>query len=59
MTDDPPIRKTVTLPASMWDDIAEYRHTNRISAEAEAVRRLLQDALAAARRRREKKEQAK
>lgn len=42
---DPPVRKSVSLPKSMWDEIAEYRFTQRITTEAEAVRRLLQLAL--------------
>jgi hypothetical protein len=43
--DDPPTRKTVTLPASMWREITEHRFANRIGTEAEAVRQLLHAAL--------------
>ena len=42
------MRKSVTLPASMWLEIADYRFSERIGTEAEAVRRLVQSALKAA-----------
>jgi hypothetical protein len=48
--EDPPIRKSMSLPKSMWDDIAEFRFAQRIGTEAEAIRRLIQSALKAARR---------
>lgn len=48
---DPPVRKSVTLPKSMWDEMAEYRFTQRITTEAEAVRRLIQAALKMGRKR--------
>lgn len=35
------IRKTVSLPPSLWERVADYRFTKRISAESEAVRRLI------------------
>ena len=38
-------RKSVSLPVSMWKDITEYRFSNRIPTEAEAVRRLIEMAL--------------
>jgi hypothetical protein len=41
------IRKLVSLPQSMWDDIGTYRAQERIRTEAEAVRRLLTNALKA------------
>lgn len=39
---EPASRKSVTLPESMWKAIGEYRFYNRIPAEAEAIRQLLQ-----------------
>lgn len=44
--DDPPVRKTVTLPASMWRRVASYRFSNEISTEVEAVRRIVEAGLA-------------
>ena len=44
---DPPLRKTVTLPRGMWSAIADFRFTERIGTETEAVRRLLLAALRA------------
>lgn len=40
-----PSRKSVTLPDSMWDAIAEYRFDQRIATEAEAIRQLIQAGL--------------
>jgi hypothetical protein len=34
-------RKTVSLPDSLWQEIAEFRFSKRFGTEAEAVRRLL------------------
>lgn len=48
---DMPVRKSVTLPKSMWDDIADFRFSQRIATEAEAVRRLIQTALKKGRKR--------
>ena len=42
---EPTLRKNVTLPVTMWQEIADYRFTERIGSEAEAVRRLLVAAL--------------
>jgi Arc/MetJ-type ribon-helix-helix transcriptional regulator len=42
---EPVTRKSVTLPDSMWREIADYRFSERIGSEAEAVRRLLVAAL--------------
>ena len=44
---DPPKRKTVTLPESLWGEVAEFRHGLRIGTEAEALRRLIQSGLKA------------
>ena len=38
-------RKTVSIPVSMWEEISDYRFANRITKEAEAIRRLLEVAL--------------
>ena len=38
-------RKSITLPDSLWREIADYRFAERIGSEAEAVRRLLVAAL--------------
>lgn len=38
---DPPIRKSVTMPASLWLDIAELQQKERCTTEAEAVRRIV------------------
>jgi metal-responsive CopG/Arc/MetJ family transcriptional regulator len=44
---DPPLRKSVTLPESLWQEVLEFRHGERISTEAEALRRLIQEGLRA------------
>src|SRR3712207_2060317 len=36
---EPSTRKNVTLPNSLWQEIADYRFEERIGSEAEAVRR--------------------
>jgi hypothetical protein len=54
MEKEPPSRKSITLPQRMWEDISAYRFDNRITSEAEAVRRVVQaglDALAKVKRR--------
>jgi hypothetical protein len=48
-TPEPAARKSVTLPESMWKAIGEYRFYNRIPAEAEAIRQLIQRGLDLAR----------
>ena len=50
MEHDPIIRKTIALPARMWSEIADFRFSERIATEAEAMRRLLQMALKAERK---------
>jgi hypothetical protein len=47
-TDDPIIRKTVSLSASFWQRIEDYQFRNRVKRDAEAVRRLLELGLQAA-----------
>ena len=43
----PSTRKTLTLPNTLWAAINEYRHSERIPSEVEAVRRILSEWLAA------------
>lgn len=38
---EPGTRKSVTLPNSMWVEVAEFRFLERIGSEAEALRRLV------------------
>jgi metal-responsive CopG/Arc/MetJ family transcriptional regulator len=38
-------RKSVTLPDSLWQELADFRFANRISSEAEAIRRIIRDGL--------------
>ena len=40
-------RKSLTLPNALWDAINEYRHSERIPSEVEAIRRILSEWLAA------------
>ncbi len=44
---EPVTRKSVTLPDSLWAEVAEFRFSERIGSEAEAVRRLIQAGLRA------------
>jgi hypothetical protein len=43
-------RKSVSLHDLMWAEISEYRFAHRITTEAETIRRLLEIALEAERR---------
>ena len=47
---DAPIRKTVSLPTSVWKQIEDYQFGNRIKREAEAIRRLIELGLEAAKK---------
>jgi hypothetical protein len=38
---DPPERKSVTMPKSMWADIAAFQKIEKITTEAEALRRIV------------------
>lgn len=38
---EPTARKSVSLPASLWERLSEFRHENRIGSEAEAIRRIV------------------
>jgi hypothetical protein len=40
-----PVKKLVPLTAEIADRISEYRHTQRISSENEAIRRLIEAGL--------------
>jgi len=44
---EPQTRKTLILPDSLWEEVAEYRHTRRIGSEMEALRRLVRAGLKA------------
>src|SRR3712207_507160 len=50
MTDrpDPPIRKTVSLPASLWQRIEDFQFEHRVKRDTEAVRKLIEIGLRAA-----------
>lgn len=45
MQDDQPVRKTVSLPASLWTRLSAYRHAEQHKTERDAIKRLLEDAL--------------
>jgi hypothetical protein len=45
-----PTRKNITLPDSLWQEIADYRFGECIGSEAEAVRRLIVAGLRAEKR---------
>jgi hypothetical protein len=45
---DPVIRKTVSLPASAWSQVEDFQFSNRIKRETEAIRRLIELGLEAA-----------
>lgn len=41
MENDPAFRKSVSMPESMWMDIARYQREERITTEAETIRRIV------------------
>lgn len=47
MNDDPLVRKTVSLPASLWRKIEDAQFESRLKRESETVRRLIELGLAA------------
>lgn len=51
---EPVTRKSVTLPDSLWAEVSEFRFSERIGSEAEAVRRLIQAGLRAEAKARER-----
>lgn len=42
---EPMARKSVTLPESMWREIAEFRTSEQMGSEAEAIRQLVRSGL--------------
>jgi len=38
-------RRSVTLPASLWDRIKVYRHKRMMDSETDAIRELIEKAL--------------
>lgn len=38
---DPPERKSVAMPRTMWRDIAAFQAAERITTEVEALRRIV------------------
>lgn len=45
---DPLVRKTVSLPTSMWKEIEDFQFANRVKRDSEAIRRLIEAGLKAA-----------
>ena len=45
---DPVIRKTVSLRARVWQEIEDYQFANRVKRDSEAIRRLIELGLKAA-----------
>jgi metal-responsive CopG/Arc/MetJ family transcriptional regulator len=39
---DPVVRKTVSLPESLWRRIEDFQFKHRVKRDAEAVRRLIE-----------------
>ena len=39
---DPVIRKTVSLPASLWKEIEDFQFAHRVKRDSEAIRRLIE-----------------
>ncbi len=39
---DPVIRKSVSLPTSLWKQIEDYQFAHRVKRDAEAIRRLIE-----------------
>ena len=47
---EPLIRKTVTLPESVWDEVREFRRSQGIGSEMETIRQLVINGLRGAER---------
>jgi hypothetical protein len=45
---DPIVRKTVSLPTSVWRRIEDFQFGNRVKRDTEAIRRLIELGLKAA-----------
>jgi len=45
---DTTVRKIVSLPKELWEEVSDYRFDNRLGTEADALRRLIQLGLDAA-----------
>ena len=45
---DPIIRKSVSLPTSLWRRIEDYQFSHRVKRDAEAIRQLIELGLKAA-----------
>ncbi len=45
---DPILRKTISMPASVWQKIENFQFDNRIKRESEAIRRVIELGLEAA-----------
>ena len=43
------VRKLVSIPREVWEKVDDYRFENRIKTESEAIRRLIELGLKAAR----------
>ena len=41
-TDDPIIRKSVSLPTSLWKRIEDFQFEHRVKRDAEAIRQLIE-----------------
>jgi hypothetical protein len=48
----PVVRKTISLPSDIWQQVEDYQFGNRIKRETEAIRRLIDLGLKAARQQR-------
>lgn len=44
--EDEPVRKSVSLPRSLWEKVMHIRHRDRIETQGEAIRKLLEVAVA-------------
>jgi hypothetical protein len=54
-TEDPVIRKTVSLRTSIWKRIDDYQINHRVKRDAEAIRQLIELGLEAAQKRQKEK----
>lgn len=54
-TEDPIIRKSVSLPTSLWKRIEDFQFDHRVKRDAEAIRQLVELGLEAAKQRQKTK----